>query len=318
MTLALAALGVVQGDMGASPLYAVKECFHGPHAIPLLHVNIMGVLSLIVWSLTIIVSVKYVMFVLRADNKGEGGVALLVLFLFFELSFPESNLLKILDGVWFTLTVATLIMTCLLTWRDGKKGLGKQFAAIGLPINLFLESLVALDRPIRIPGTAVFMSVSATGTPLTLLHHYKHIKRLHEQIVQPSITSAEMPYVTNASWLEVPSLGHGFFRIIARYGFMQTLNVPGILRLARTTALTSTFSAPLSSWGVRPCSRADPRRWPPGARRCMRTCRATPGMPRLCLAFRRGGWLICEAKWISRISALTSPAGGFQTPAGRI
>ncbi|MDP3428648.1 MAG: KUP/HAK/KT family potassium transporter, partial [Humidesulfovibrio sp.] len=80
MALALAALGVVYGDIGTSPLYAVKECFHGPHAIPLLPVNIMGVLSLIVWSLTIVVSVKYVMFVLRADNKGEGGIfALLAL-----------------------------------------------------------------------------------------------------------------------------------------------------------------------------------------------------------------------------------------------
>jgi K+ transporter len=80
MTLALAALGVVYGDIGTSPLYAVKECFHGQHAVPLLPVNIMGVLSLIVWSLIIVVSLKYVMFVMRADNKGEGGIfALLAL-----------------------------------------------------------------------------------------------------------------------------------------------------------------------------------------------------------------------------------------------
>ena len=164
-------------------------------------------------------------------------VPLVALFLLFDLSFLGSNLLKIPDGGWFTLAVAGIIMTALLTWRDGKRALGKQFAAIGLPINLFLESLVALDRPIRIPGTGVFMSVSTTGTPITLLHHYKHIKVLHEQVILLSITSTEMPFVPNRSRLEVTSMGHGFFRIIARYGFMQTPNVPEILRLARTDGL---------------------------------------------------------------------------------
>jgi len=170
-------------------------------------------------------------------------VPLLALFLLFDLSFLGSNLLKILDGGWFTLTVAAIIMTALLTWRDGKQSLGKQFAAMGLPINLFLESLVALDRPIRVPGTAVFMSVSSTGTPITLLHHYKHIKVLHEQIILLSITSTEMPFVPRGSRLEVTSLGHGFFRVIARYGFMQTPNVPELLRLARTHGLDIELSS---------------------------------------------------------------------------
>ncbi|MDO9632061.1 MAG: KUP/HAK/KT family potassium transporter, partial [Humidesulfovibrio sp.] len=80
LALALAALGVVYGDIGTSPLYAVRECFHGQHAIALLPGNIMGVLSLIVWSLLIVVSLKYVMFIMRANNKGEGGIfALLAL-----------------------------------------------------------------------------------------------------------------------------------------------------------------------------------------------------------------------------------------------
>ena len=170
-------------------------------------------------------------------------VPLLALFLLFDVSFLGSNLLKILDGGWFTLTVAALLMTAMLTWRDGKRGLGRQFAAMGLPINLFLESLVALDRPIRTPGTAVFMSVSSTGTPITLLHHYKHIKVLHEQIILLSITSTEMPFVPTGSRLEVTSLGHGFFRVIARYGFMQTPNVPEILRLAKAHGLDIELSS---------------------------------------------------------------------------
>ena len=72
--LSLAALGVVYGDIGTSPLYALRECFHGPHAIAPTPANILGVLSLIFWSLIIVISIKYLVFVVRADNHGEGGI----------------------------------------------------------------------------------------------------------------------------------------------------------------------------------------------------------------------------------------------------
>jgi KUP system potassium uptake protein len=72
--LSLTALGVVYGDIGTSPLYAVRECFHGSHALPPSHENILGVLSLIFWSLILVISVKYLIFILRADNQGEGGI----------------------------------------------------------------------------------------------------------------------------------------------------------------------------------------------------------------------------------------------------
>jgi KUP system potassium uptake protein len=70
LVLALGALGVVYGDIGTSPLYAVKECFHGVHAIALTQNNLFGVMSLIFWSLTMVVMIKYVIFILKADNEG--------------------------------------------------------------------------------------------------------------------------------------------------------------------------------------------------------------------------------------------------------
>ena len=73
-TLSLAALGVVYGDIGTSPLYAMRECFHGPHAIAATPANVMGVLSLVFWSLILVISGKYLTFVLSADNRGEGGI----------------------------------------------------------------------------------------------------------------------------------------------------------------------------------------------------------------------------------------------------
>jgi KUP system potassium uptake protein len=70
LTLAFGALGVIYGDIGTSPLYAIRECFHGLHAIELTEENIVGVLSLVFWSLTVVVSIKYVTFILKADNHG--------------------------------------------------------------------------------------------------------------------------------------------------------------------------------------------------------------------------------------------------------
>jgi KUP system potassium uptake protein len=76
--LALGALGVVFGDIGTSPLYAVRHCLYGPHGVPPIEANVLGVLSLIFWSMTIVVSIKYLGYVLRADNHGEGGILALM------------------------------------------------------------------------------------------------------------------------------------------------------------------------------------------------------------------------------------------------
>ena len=86
LLLAFGALGVVYGDIGTSPLYALRECFHGNHEIPVNRDNVLGVLSLIFWALMLIVSIKYIAFVLRADNRGEGGVLALM-----SLAMPEKR-----------------------------------------------------------------------------------------------------------------------------------------------------------------------------------------------------------------------------------
>jgi KUP system potassium uptake protein len=74
LILSLTTLGVVYGDIGTSPLYALRECFHGPHSVAVTPANVLGVLSLIFWSLIIVITVKYLVFILRADNHGEGGI----------------------------------------------------------------------------------------------------------------------------------------------------------------------------------------------------------------------------------------------------
>jgi KUP system potassium uptake protein len=78
LSLSLLALGIVYGDIGTSPLYAVRECFHGAHAVPLTQANVYGVLSLIFWTLVIVVTLKYHVYVIRFDNRGEGGILALL------------------------------------------------------------------------------------------------------------------------------------------------------------------------------------------------------------------------------------------------
>ena len=89
--LALGALGVVYGDIGTSPLYAIKECFIGIHPLEVTRENVLGVLSLIFWSLNFLISYKYIGVMLRADNKGEGGILALMALLGGEPAWNVNN-----------------------------------------------------------------------------------------------------------------------------------------------------------------------------------------------------------------------------------
>ncbi len=109
--LAFAALGVVYGDIGTSPLYALKECVHGSHAVAATHANVLGLLSLMFWSVTLVVSVKYLTFIMRADNQGEGGVLALLALL------PESEKSKTVGKVG--LLASLVIFGACLLYGDG-------------------------------------------------------------------------------------------------------------------------------------------------------------------------------------------------------
>jgi KUP system potassium uptake protein len=95
LALSLGALGVVYGDIGTSPLYALRECFHGDYAVAPTPGNVLGVLSLVVWSLLALISVKYLVFVLRADNRGEGGILALVALLVPRTAVPTGRSLQL-------------------------------------------------------------------------------------------------------------------------------------------------------------------------------------------------------------------------------
>ena len=156
-----------------------------------------------------------------------------LIFLAFDLAYFGSNLLKVADGGWFTLLIAGLIVLAMATWEDGRAALRRLSVATAVPLRLFLSE-VSTKNPIRVPGTAVFMSLSPQGTPVTLLHHYKHNKVFHDKVVILSVTSTDVPTVPEADRLDIQDMGQGFFRVIARYGFMETPDVPAVMAQARS------------------------------------------------------------------------------------
>ncbi len=144
----LVALGIVFGDIGTSPLYAVRECFSGEFGIPITNHNILGVLSLIFWSLTIIVSVKYLTFILRANNDGEGGIMALTALLRSGMQNSKSKYVLITFGLFATcLLYGDGIITpaiSVLSAVEGLQIIAPNFHSFVIPISLFILTCLFL------------------------------------------------------------------------------------------------------------------------------------------------------------------------------
>jgi KUP system potassium uptake protein len=153
------------------------------------------------------------------------------LFLCFDLSYFGANLFKLFDGGWVALAVALLVAAVFTSWRKGREELRRQLYSGLLPLDAFLADLER-QKLARVRGTAVFMTISAEGTPPTLLHHVKHNHMLHEHVVLLTIRAADAPAVADDDRLRIERLPSGFYRLVAWYGFMETPNVPKVMKLA--------------------------------------------------------------------------------------
>ena len=159
-------------------------------------------------------------------------------FLVIDGAFFGANLLKVRDGGWVPLTLAFIIFILMTTWNRGREIVQDLLRRGMLPIDLLLADL-ANRKTARVPGLAVFMTREPEGAPVVLLHHLKHNKVLHEQVVLLSVTSEEVPEIPDDERITIQRLPQGFYRITARYGFMETTNVPGILARAREAGIES-------------------------------------------------------------------------------
>lgn len=158
------------------------------------------------------------------------ALGLTLLFCLLQLPFLVANLLKLPEGGWFPLVMGGLVYGVMRTWNWGRRRLRDRLQASMLPFDMFLAD-VEERSPHRVGGTAVFMAGSPTGTPLALLHNLKHNRVLHERVVLLTIKIEEAPRVATEERLEVIKHGQGFYRVIARYGFMEEADMGEILRL---------------------------------------------------------------------------------------
>jgi KUP system potassium uptake protein len=162
--------------------------------------------------------------------------ALAALFLVIDLAFFGANAIKLFQGGWVPLVVAIGLFTLMTTWKRGREAVTQLMRRSTLPTDLFMSD-IKRKSPVRVSGTAVFMTSDADGVPPVLLHHLKHNKVLHEQVVFLSVSSVPVPYTDPDKRAEVMDLGHGFWRVKAKYGFMQTPEVRDIMANARNSGL---------------------------------------------------------------------------------
>jgi KUP system potassium uptake protein len=156
------------------------------------------------------------------------AIPILAAFLVVDSAFFLANIVKVGHGGWFPLAVALAVFTLMSTWKRGRGILAARHADESLSVNMFFDS-IAKRPPARVPGTAVFLDRNPIGTPLALLHNLKHNKVLHQRVVFLAVLTEERPRMPTGERSYVESLGNGFYRIIARYGFMEDPNIPALL-----------------------------------------------------------------------------------------
>ncbi len=158
-------------------------------------------------------------------------------FLIIDLALFGANILKIAQGGWVPLAIALGLFTLMTTWHRGRLIVRSLLVDASIPLDALLKDLGDENpdkrfKPARVPGTAVFLTSETKDAPLVLLHHLKHNKVLHENVVLLSIIVAQVPEVPITERVEVTCFPHNFGRVKAKYGFMQTPNVPEVLALA--------------------------------------------------------------------------------------
>jgi KUP system potassium uptake protein len=177
--------------------------------------------------------------------KRAAVLPLTAAFLTADLSFFGANVIKIEHGGYVPLALGAAVFLLLSTWKRGRAILARRLEDESMPLDLFLAD-IQRNPPLRVPGTAVFLTGNPSGVPGALLHNLKHNHVLHERVAILTVVTEEVPAVSPKKRLSMEPLGQGLFRMTGRFGFMETPSVPKLLALAQdlgfpNDTMTTTF-----------------------------------------------------------------------------
>jgi KUP system potassium uptake protein len=147
-------------------------------------------------------------------------------FIMIDLLFFSASVIKVIEGGWLPIVIAVTVFTLMTTWYTGRKVLFKALRTSSIPLDLFLQSLF-LSPPVRVPGTAIFLTATPDATPHAFMHNLKHNKVLHERVIFLNVGVTNAPWIHMDDCCKVDSLGNNCFRVAMKFGFM---NQPDILQ----------------------------------------------------------------------------------------
>ena len=155
---------------------------------------------------------------------------------FVDSAFFAANAVKFMQGGYIPIVLAIVVQVLMTTWIRGRKILRTELLVRTVQLADFLEEMEA-HPPLRVPGTAVFMTSSKEGTPMPLVNNLKHNKVVHERVVFVTFSTRDVPHVPLSERLAIEEIGNGFWRIVVKVGFMDDSNVQAILHQACANGL---------------------------------------------------------------------------------
>ena len=191
------------------------------------------------------------------------AAALIAPFLLLDLTFLAANLLKVLEGGWVPLALGTWVMLLMYTWRRGSRLLFEKSRKLEFPLA-DLVAMLEKRPPVRVPGTAVFLTSDPQSAPTALMHSLKHYKVLHEKNVILTIETASTPRVDPSERVKLEQMSPTFTKVALKFGFMETPNVPKALAIARKLGwqfdiMSTSFF--LSRRALKPAAHSGMPRW---------------------------------------------------------
>jgi KUP system potassium uptake protein len=164
------------------------------------------------------------------------GALISMFFLSIDLAYFSANIVKILVGGWFPVVVGIVVYTLLATWKRGREILFERLRPGAIQLQPFIDSITE-HPPVRVPGTAVFLTATQEGVPHALLHNLNHNKVLHERVLLLTVRAEDIPHVPDSQRVEVKPLSNDFYRLTVHYGFKDEPDLPRALELTRSQGL---------------------------------------------------------------------------------